>query len=151
MKRGVLAATVLLSALAGWEWYASPTVQDRLYWPKSAEHRIETFASDLRRFQGPAQSCYSSSASANLLNKGLGLRSEFGNCVSNITPVSGFIEEYPGEYIKRYYRATSGRYLCEVTLSTMRGLERLVGSDCYFGLFEIQENPVVGITDDPFG
>ena len=53
--------------------------------------------------------------------------------------------------MKRYYRAETGPLFCEVTLSTVRGDERTVGSDCYYGLFEHDADEGVGMTDDPLG
>jgi len=71
-------------------------------------------------------------------------------------PVSEFTSELRGRstdyYLKRFYRAEVGDKFCEVTLSRFDdGDERLVGSDCYLGLFPKAKDTGIGMTDDKFG
>ncbi|MFP3344602.1 hypothetical protein R0J87_19185, partial [Halomonas sp. SIMBA_159] len=60
-------------------------------------------------------------------------------------------EVYPNDYIRRFYRASTGDKVCEVTLSTVFGNDRIVGSDCYYGIFYEIDDTGVGMTADPFG
>ncbi|MDF1871894.1 hypothetical protein [Vannielia sp.] len=121
-------------------------LSDRFAWPQSAEARIEEMAEILRRIEGPARWCYASEHSGNLAS---GHKAELGRCFSRLAPASDFIEMYPRDYIKRFYRAREGTLFCEATLSTVWNDDRIVGADCYYGLF--QRDDGVGMTDDPFG
>jgi len=124
---------------------------DSLFWPASAHRRIEDRAAILVRIKGPARWCYMSENKLNLLQKNFDWDTSFKECVANIKPVSDFIEQDKDYYIKRFYRAAKGDYFCEVTLSTVRDDDRIVGSDCYYGLFQRKDDKGVGMTDDPFG
>ncbi|MBW6421134.1 hypothetical protein KX729_06735 [Rhizobium sp. XQZ8] len=124
---------------------------DRFAWPQSAKDRIENMASTLRRIKGPARWCYPSTNPANLYRADRAIWSEINQCMTEIAPVSDYIEVYPREYMKRFYRANLGDKFCEVTLSTVYNDDRIVGSDCYYGLFPKDKDTGVGMTDDKFG
>lgn len=124
---------------------------DFLLWPYSAEGRIEEMASILQRIKAPARWCQPSEHSSNLVRDGGSMQSEFNACVVEIKPAGDFIETEKNEYLQRYYRARRGSYVCEVNLSTVWNDRRIVGSDCYFGLFREQDDTGVGMTDDEFG
>ena len=142
---------VIFLIFAVWNLFFLPTVQDTLFWPRSAHQRIEEYASILRRIGGPAKWCYPSRHSDNLLKESPDLDAEAEMCIASIEPASDFIALYPDYYIRRHYRASTETYICEVTLSTVRNNDRTAGSDCYYGLFRKEEEPIVGVTDDPFG
>lgn len=145
MMRIVLGFTaVALTALTLLEMSQS----DRLAWPDSGTARIEEMAQVLRRIEGAARWCYPSQHPKNVAavaNK------ETRACIAQITPAAAPVEVSERAYIKQFYRASSGDHFCEVTLSTVFGNDRVVGSDCYFGLFERRDDEGVGMTDDPFG
>ena len=125
---------------------------DKLYWPTSGQSRIEDMASILRRMREPARWCYPSGSPDNLyVFDPDEAEKEFGRCISSIAPASDFQETEPHYYIKRFYRADIGDRFCEFTLSTVYDNDRLVGSDCYFGLFSKEKDTGVGMTDDEFG
>lgn len=107
-------------------------------------------ASVLREIEGPARWCYRSSNEDNLLNKDGSWRVELSQCISKIAPVSDFEEINENEYIRRFYRASVDGRFCEVTLSTVWRDDRIVGSDCYFGLFDQLDDTGIGLTADPF-
>lgn len=125
---------------------------DEYRWPNSAHERIENMASILRSIEGPARWCDPSVNPLNLMNKIDRSKDILGQCISGLQPVSDYEEIYNNEYIRRFYRATFDDALfCEVTLSTVWNDDRIVGSDCYYGLFERSDDPGVGLTADPFG
>ncbi|MDB5551973.1 MAG: hypothetical protein JWL86_1957 [Rhizobium sp.] len=128
------------------------TLMDRFLWPKSAHERIEQMASILRRIRSPARWCYASDNPENIyVFKPHDKEGEMGKCLSSIAPVSNFNEKYKNFYIKRFYRAEVGDKFCEVTLSTVFNEDRIVGADCYFGLFPKNKDTGIGMTDDKFG
>jgi hypothetical protein len=144
--RIVLALIVLIAALPTWNVVAG---LDQLFWPQSAKDRIENMASTLRRIQAPSGNwCYPSDNAANLSED---RQDEMDKCITSIAPVSDYIEEHPGEYIKRFYRSSLDDRFCDVTLSTVYRDDRIVGYDCYYGLFLKKEDTGVGMTDDKFG
>lgn len=146
-KKLRLAALIL--AVAGPLAWISLARPDALYWPGSAHERIEEMAGILRKIRAPARWCSPSSHPANLVAK---LDAEqIGACLARIEPASDNIEVHAKEYMKRFYRATTGGLLCEVTLSSTYNEDRIVGSDCYYGLFPTSDDTGVGMTDDPFG
>lgn len=108
-------------------------------------------SSILRRIKGRARWCDSSKNTANLYISEPAIRDEFGKCISTITPASDYVEIYLRNYMKRFYRANLGDKFCEVTLSTVYNDDRIVGSDCYYGLFPKDKDTGVGMTDDKFG
>ena len=124
---------------------------DRLFWPSSAHTRIESMASILRELEGPAGWCYPSSNELNLLNQNGNWQIQLSQCMSRIVPVSGFEEIHERQYIRQFYRASVNDKFCEVTLSTVWKDERVVGADCYYGLFDQLDDTGVGLTSDPFG
>lgn len=129
---------------------------DGFFWPESGHRRIEDMAAVLKRIKAPARWCYPSENKLNLLQQSYYWDTTFNHCVVSIQPATDFIEkDFAGRetdgYAKRFYRATLGSYVCEVTLSTDRGDDRIVGSDCYYGLFRSKDDKGVGMTDDPFG
>jgi hypothetical protein len=132
--------------------YNKATLMDRFLWPTSAHQRIEGMASILRRIRQPARWCYSSDNPANIYAfDPKEKEQDFGRCMSSIEPVSEFQETMPGYYVRRFYRAAIGDKFCEVTLSTVYEDDRIVGSDCYFGLFPKAKDAGVGMTNDKFG
>jgi hypothetical protein len=124
---------------------------DRFSWPKSAHNRIEGMASTLRSIEGPAKWCSPSGNSLSLLNHSDNVQSLLNECIASILPASEFEEIWPRDYMRRFYRAPLGDKFCEVTLSTVWNNDRIVGSDCYYGLFYKREDTGVGLTADPFG
>lgn len=142
----LLIAALLVSAHYPW-----PVVQDFLFWPDSAQRRIENRASIIRRIQAPARWCFPSTHAGNLLNRDLSFKEKVNRCIGKIEPVSDFVENEPGKYLKRFYRAEIDGYVCEATLSAIRGDKRFAGFDCYYGLFESEKVPPIGATDDAFG
>lgn len=102
----------------------------------------------IRKIEGPARWCY---PSQNPLNLDHQFRDLTAACLANITPAGDFEEIYPEDYIRRFYRASLGDKFCEVTLSTVWNDDRIVGSDCYYGLFLKDDDTGPGLTDDPFG
>ncbi len=123
---------------------------DRYSWPISAQKRIEGMAEIIHRIEGPARWCYPSRNALNLNRDGR-FRDQTAACLSEITPASDFEEIDPNAYIRRFYRGSAGDMFCEVTLSTVRNNDRIVGSDCYYGLFYNDDDTGLGMTDDPFG
>lgn len=125
---------------------------DRLFWPSSAHNRIEKMASVLRFIEGPAKWCYASTHSLNLVNQNGYPKDLLGRCIQRIEPASNFEEIHKKHYIRRIFRAEVERDLfCEVTLSTVWNDERIVDSDCYYGLFKQSDDTGIGLTADPFG
>jgi hypothetical protein len=124
---------------------------DRFSWPSSAHARIEESASILRTIEGPARWCYPSVNTNNLAGRLENSRALLGQCMANISAVSEFEEIYENAYIRRFYRATVDDFFCEVTLSTVWNNDRIVGSDCYYGLFQHSDDTGIGLTADPFG
>lgn len=125
--------------------------RDYFRWPKSAEGRIDAMSDILRKLKGPASWCYpATSANGNLA---IERRSPPGSddCFAKLAPTSGYIEQYPQEYMKRSFGAEVDGLVCEVTLSTVWNDDRIVGSDCYYGIFREGEFPGIGATDEPFG
>lgn len=108
-------------------------------------------ASILRSIEGPARWCYPSRNTLNLVNGGHELREQLEQCVARISPASDFEEVYHKAYIRRFYRASMGDKICEVTLSTVWNNDRIVGSDCFYGFFHDEDDTGVGMTADPFG
>ncbi|MFP3383681.1 hypothetical protein [Tritonibacter sp. SIMBA_163] len=148
MKRMLISLGVLsVASLLIWEFRSS----DRFTWPDSAHRRIEQMASVLRKIEGPARWCSPSRNTLNLVNKDLEIREQLSQCMSEISPAGSFEEVYPNDYIRRFYRASTGDKVCEVTLSTVFGNDRIVGSDCYYGIFYEIDDTGVGMTADPFG
>lgn len=145
MKRArfILALVVICAAVA---FYFRN--YDTLYWPASAEGRIEEMASILRKIEGPARWCY---PSINPKNTYIIADVTADLCFAKIEAVSPFIELGQSDYIKRYYRASVGSKFCEVTLSAVWNDDRIVGSDCYYGIFDQTDDEGIGMTDDPFG
>lgn len=125
---------------------------DRLFWPKSGYSRIDEMAVILRKIEGPAKWCYSSEHEQNLAHQTQRSRIFLEKCISKTQPIGDYEEVHKGEYIRRFYRASiEANLFCEVTLSTVRDNDRVVGSDCYYGLFEKSDDTGVGLTADPFG
>jgi len=122
-------------------------------WPEDGEASIENMANIIRRIERPARWCY---PTRNPISVNYTVKDDrFTRCLRDIRPASDYIGwtggDYPnGDYIKRFYRAEIEGYFCEVTLSKMNR-ERMVGSDCYFGLFREGDDTGLGMTDDPFG
>jgi hypothetical protein len=132
--------------------YGRAMLMGEFEWPKSAHIRIEDMASILRRIRAPASWCYPSENPANIyVSDPNEEEQEFGRCMSSIKPVSDFYETDPGYYVKRFYRGEVEGKFCEFTLSTVNSDDRIVGSDCYFGLFPKEKDRGVGMTDDKFG
>lgn len=119
---------------------------DQVRWPTSGEERIEGHVEFLKEIERPSSSCY---PSRNLL--AINDRDELSACTVKLEPVSDPIEFYPREYIKRFYRGDHGDLFCEYTISTVFNIDRIVGSDCYYGLFRKEDDTGIGMTDDPFG
>lgn len=145
MKRvafGLIVAALSTLALFG------ISQSDRFAWPNSGAARIEEMAEILRRIEGPARWCAPSQHPKNIA---VLADAETRACMAKIAPAAEPDEVYERGYIKQFYRATSGDKFCEVTLSTVFGNDRVVGSDCYFGLFERRDDEGLGMTDDPFG
>jgi hypothetical protein len=140
-------ATAMAAAVALWQPWETADV---LFWPTSAQGRIDEMASILRTIKGPARWCYPSKHASNLAETSRERRADFSACVPQIEPASDF-RETPKEYIQRLYRAKHGSLICEVNLSTMWNADRIVGSDCYYGLFREEDDTGVGMTDDKFG
>ncbi|SMP22984.1 hypothetical protein SAMN06265373_104306 [Shimia sagamensis] len=140
-------AVLLISVLFVFEFKSS----DRFSWPKSAHNRIEKMASMIQSIEGPARWCTPSRNPLNLLNSNDNLKSQLNECIAIISPASEFEEVYPRDYMRRFYRAQVEGKFCEVTLSTVWNNDRVVGSDCYYGLFDKREDTGVGLTADPFG
>jgi hypothetical protein len=138
---------IVLGGLLIWEFRDS----DRFSWPNSAHRRIENMASILRSIEGPARWCYPSGNTLNLFNGDHEIKEQLEQCISRISPASDFEEVYPKEYIRRFYRASMGDKICEVTLSTVWDNDRIVGSDCYYGIFHDKDDTGVGMTADSFG
>jgi hypothetical protein len=151
--QGRIARFLLISVLllAGYTTWDAVRGMDRYFWPQSAKDRIENMASILRRIEAPARWCYPSDNAANLDDGGRVARTEIGKCLGSIKPAGDHIEVYPRDYMKRFYRANLGDKFCEVTLSTVYNDNRIVGSDCYYGLFPKDKDTGVGMTDDKFG
>lgn len=148
LKRLLIGFGVIsLGSLLTWEFRSS----DRFSWPNSAHRRIENMASILRSIEGPARWCYPSRNTLNLFNEEHGIKEQLYQCISRISPASDFEEVYPNGYIRRFYRASIGEKICEVTLSTVWDNNRIVGSDCYYGIFRDKDDTGVGMTADPFG
>lgn len=146
IARGVLLFILVIAGPLTWNAVRG---LDQLFWPQSARDRIENMASILRRIQAPSGNwCHPSDNSANLAKD---RQDEMDKCITSIVPAGDYIEDHPGEYIKRFYRSSLGDRFCEVTLSTVYGNKRIVGSDCYFGLFLKEEDTGLGLTDDKFG
>ncbi|KQQ71241.1 MULTISPECIES: hypothetical protein [unclassified Rhizobium] len=140
--------TIALSgALALWQPWETA---DLLFWPTSAHRRIDDMAAILRTTKGPARWCVPSTNAANLAVHSREGQAEFSACVSHIEPASDFYET-PKDYIQRFYRAKRGSLICEVNLSTVWNDDRIVGSDCYYGLFREKDDTGVGMTNDKFG
>ncbi|MEM1077308.1 MAG: hypothetical protein AAGI09_02170 [Pseudomonadota bacterium] len=108
-------------------------------------------ASVLREIESPAKWCYPSSNERNLLNQNGSFRVQLSQCLSKVAPVSGFEEIQQNEYIRRFYRASVDDRFCEVTLSTVWREDRIVGSDCFYGLFDQSDDTGIGLSADPFG
>ena len=126
---------------------------DAVAWPTSAHARIEAKAQIIRKIEGPARWCSSSSHPANIENMDDDetRHARARACMAKIEPVSDFIERHANEYMLRFYRADLGDEFCEATLSHVWNDERIVGSDCYYGLFKKEDDEGIGMTDDPFG
>ncbi|MGH1467099.1 MAG: hypothetical protein ACRBBQ_17230 [Cognatishimia sp.] len=121
---------------------------DRFNWPESGEKRIDEMARILHRIKGPARWC---SASRNPLSVATQHRLEVKNCMAKIEATSlPFIAARDGA-LKQFWSAREAGFVCEVTLATVKGNNRVVGSDCYYGLFHGQDYEAEGMTDDPFG
>lgn len=125
--------------------------RDYFRWPASAMERIEESASILRRLKAPARWCYPATSAVGNLWEEDQASSAIADCFSRLAPTSDFVEKSPREYVKRFYGANANGYICEVTLSTVWGNDRVVGSDCYYGIFRQDEFPGIGVTDEPFG
>ena len=138
---------IVLGGLLIWEFRNS----DRFSWPNSAHHRIENMASILRSIEGPARWCNLLRNSLNPYNGVYEIQEHLEQCISRISPASDFEEVHPKEYIRRFYRASMEGKICEVTLSTVWDNDRIVGSDCYYGIFYDKDDTGVGMTADPFG
>ena len=121
---------------------------DRFAWPNSGAARIQEMAEILRRIEGPARWCAPSQHPKNIAAVA---DAETRACIAKIGPAAEPDEVIERGYIKQFFRATSGGKFCEVTFSTVFGNDRVVGSDCYFGLFERRDDEGLGMTDDPFG
>jgi hypothetical protein len=122
---------------------------DAIFWPKSAQDRIASMAKVLRKIEVPARWC-TPIRHINSVPEKIGdprLRA----CIAQIQPVSDYVEHYPRDHMKRFYRGRVEGYFCEVTLSTVFNDDRIVGSDCFYGLFRDGDDIGVGMTDDPFG
>ena len=119
-----------------------------LPWPQKGIHHIDFMSQLMKDKQRPGSWCDPSSHPANLLLDEHG--HDIGKCTAHIKPVTEFIEQYQGTYVKRIYRGKSGNLFCEYTLSSFSH-ERNVGSDCYYGLFDQNSDEGIGMTDDPFG
>ena len=137
---------MILAAIGDAYW---ARFDDALRWPKSGQERIDSMAQFMRENEGRNRSCYDTRNTKSIdYNHRDG---RFGACFKRLEPVSDFIEEHPGQYIKRFYRGRIDGYFCEATLSTVHGDDRIVGSDCYYGLFHEGDDTGIGMTDDPFG
>lgn len=145
-----LLIVLALAPLAGLLW-AFISKDDRLFWPDSAHGRIEEMASILRSIEGPARWCYPSQNALNLVNESERSQEKLNECMSSIAPVSEFEEIQQNYHVRRIYRATVNDRICEVTLSTVWRNDRIVGSDCYYGLFNKSDDTGIGLTSDPFG
>ncbi|NTT87337.1 hypothetical protein [Tabrizicola fusiformis] len=145
--------TYLALALATSLGLIAYQVFDRDYfrWPNSAQERIEVMADVLRRIEGPASWCYSAGSAQKNLAADRRVPPGAGQCFAKLVPTSDFIEEHPREFMKRFYGAEVDGFVCEVTLSTFWNDEHIVGSRCYYGVFNQGEFPFVGATDEPFG
>jgi len=147
-KRALIACVaVLLAGLVGF----SAAKVDMFFWPHSAHNRIEKMAAIIRRIEGPARWCSPSVDPRNQVRVADGFQEELRQCLAAISPASDFQEIYENDYIRRFYRATIQDRFCEVTLSTVWGNDRIVGFDCYYGLFEQSDDTGIGMTADPFG
>jgi hypothetical protein len=138
---------IVLGGLLIWDFRSS----DRFSWPNSAHRRIENMASVLRSIEGPARWCDPSRNTLNLANGNHEIKEQLQQFISRISPASNFEEVHPKGYIRRFYRASIGEKFCEVTLSTVWDDDRVVGSDCFYGIYHEEDDQGVGMTADPFG
>lgn len=133
-------------AVAAYFVLTSDLTEDRLGWPTSGEKRIVRGVELVKEIKGPYRSCYMTRNSLAIRD-----RDELSACTVKLEPVSDPIEVYPRGYIKQFYRGDHGDLFCEYTMSTFFGNDRIVGSDCYYGLFRKKDDTGIGMTDDPFG
>ncbi len=125
--------------------------RDYFRWPKSGMERIEVMADVLRRIKKPASWCYPADSSPRNLAVNDYEPVRLDECFSKLSPTSDFIEQYPQEYMKRFYGAEIDGFTCEVTLSTFWNDDHFVGSRCYYGFFPTKDFPGLGATDERFG
>jgi hypothetical protein len=145
MKRLYFSFAVVLLVASYVSYYR---FYDEMYWPGSAHGRIQSAARAIQENGKTVGGCYSSRNTLNIAEKA---PEALKACLLLIEPIGEFIEEHPREYIKRFYRAHQGGRVCEITLSTTWNENRIVGSDCYYGLFEGSSYEGIGMTDDPYG
>lgn len=155
-----LSGAVLLATMGAWNLFTS---MDALFWPQTGRERIEWMASSIQTKKRPTTWCRPSNHPKNTYEFNRDEEtSDIGRCLSSIKAASDFRSDFRGNlepfYLKRFYRGEIGGSFCEVTLSTFEGNDntffgedRIVGSECYFGIFPKTEDVGIGMTDDKFG